>query len=130
QSLITKNEPKLFTQEIEGSFFRFYSNHTINEKNHQIKRLIFAIQGNKRDAAARMRIMQNLLEELKIAHETLVISPCFKIPSDDLLPNEPYWKNAGWKQGDRSKDKSRVSSFTVIDELITRALASGNFPSL
>ena len=130
KSSLINSEPTRFAKRINGALFRFYSTHNIDKKNDKIERLLIVIQGNGRDAASRMRMAHELSIDMNREHETLIIAPCFKTSEDKLLKQEPYWKNAGWKQGDRSLDQTRLSSFAVIDELIKEITISGNFPLL
>ncbi|GMW06369.1 MAG: hypothetical protein AMXMBFR8_11660 [Nevskiales bacterium] len=66
---------------------------------------VFVIHGTNRNADDYL----NYLDDL----DTLVIAPKFQGSGPGL-----YWSSGGWKQGDRSKDSQRVSSFEVLDRMV------------
>src|SRR5205085_11822237 len=53
-----------------------------------------------------------------------------------LGPDMPIWTDSGWKQGDQSRTTTQlpadtaVSSFTVVDELVTALADRTRFPNL
>lgn len=65
---------------------------------------VFVIHGTNRNADDYLGYLDDL--------DTLVIAPEFQEAGPGL-----YW-SSGWKQGDKSKDSERVSSFEVLDRMV------------
>ncbi|WKZ13066.1 MAG: alpha/beta hydrolase [Gammaproteobacteria bacterium] len=65
---------------------------------------VFVIHGTNRNADDYLGYLDDL--------DTLVIAPEFQEAGPGL-----YW-SSGWKQGDKSRDSERVSSFEVLDRMV------------
>lgn len=129
-NLVEKRKPEIITEviPISGTQFTVFTNHSLHQLNQNVDRIIVAVQGNKRDARARVSAVAKAGKHS--AHKILIISPQFKIEEDKPRSHEPYWKNSGWKQGDKSQDPSHLSSFAVLDEIITKIITGRNFPNI
>lgn len=105
-----------------------FSNHALDAKNENIDRIIVALHGNKRDAKGRLAAAVASAKDF--TNRALIISPHFKTDKDACQPQDMYWRNSGWKQGDKSKDRSRTSSFDVLDHIIKKIISSRAFPNI
>lgn len=124
------------------SWFYYYSNHDLAKSHLTTKRVIIAIQGNKRNPKGFFNTLYSTVESQKLLNETIVIAPGFKgndyegktdctdSKCDALEPHEVYWSTAGWKQGDVSLDPSRISSYEVVDLMIKKLAHSQQFSAL
>ena len=65
---------------------------------------VFVIHGTERNARDYFRYLQNL--------DTLVIAPQFQASGPGM-----YW-SSGWKEGNKSSDPQRVSSYEVLDRMV------------
>ncbi|MBS9463924.1 hypothetical protein KIM67_16000 [Flagellimonas sp. 389] len=140
ENLVTYNDTngligdKTFSISSDGNTFKvpYFSNVTsIDDKNINITRALIVLHGNSRNAGT---YYKNMLLAAKMESNQLdtllVIAPQFLIESEiekfNLDSEHLYWSGGGWKIGNLSKDKvknprqSRVSSFTIIDSLMTR----------
>jgi hypothetical protein len=50
--------------------------------------------------------------------------------TDNHESADTWWTQAGWVRGDKSVTAPRISSYTVVDEIIEKLTLSGNFPAL
>lgn len=105
------------------------TNRPLNDFNEDVDRIIVAIQGNKRDARARVRAIKKAARPTNVTKRILIISPKFKIEKDERDKGELYWTNNGWKQGDDSIGDA-ISSFAVLDAILHSIITSGKFPRL
>ena len=83
-----------------------------------VERAVLVIHGQKRDADRYFGALSKAAALETQARNTLLIAPRFQTLEDDPLPGQPYWSSSGWKIGNRSRDSTRVSSFSVLDELL------------
>ncbi len=73
--------------------------------NNKLGPAVFVIHGTDRNADDYLDYLDDL--------DTLVIAPEFQASGPGM-----YWSSSGWKQGDKSKDSQRVSSFEVLDRMV------------
>lgn len=83
-----------------------------------LERAVVVIHGNRRDPDRYFEALAAAaIREDRLA-DTLLLAPGFETLKDHPEPSRPYWSSRGWKIGHRSRDASRISSFTVVDELL------------
>jgi hypothetical protein len=112
---------------IKGSTFSFYTNHYL-VFNKNIEKIIITIHGSTRNADTYFKSIWGQSKKAGVETSTLVISPHFKITGDSLKRSELSYSYQGWWIGDNSL-KAKVSSFTVMDELVKK-LDRNLFPNL
>ncbi|MDD7886290.1 Ig-like domain-containing protein [Flavivirga sp. 57AJ16] len=113
--------------------FDMYSNYDFIDDSaftyNSINQLVIVVHGLQRNANDYFSYMASSLKSLDMEENTLFISPYFK-DSSAATGNDLYWDN-GWREGANSSNPSAsISSFTVIDAIIEKIVASGNFPNL
>lgn len=102
-----------------GGRLRYYGSLPL-ERSETVDRVVIVIHGNGRNAddyfehaVAAARLDERL-------DTTLILAPNYRTRNDQPRTGEHYWGSGGWKIGDRSRDRLRVSSFAVMDELLRR----------
>jgi pimeloyl-ACP methyl ester carboxylesterase len=93
-----------------------------------IRRVVVVVHGSSRNACDYAGYAVESARRHGVLHETLVIAPRFQT-DDDLRSgsgNALYWSSGGWKSGESSLSSPHprpwaASSFTVVDEMVTRA---------
>ena len=103
-----------------------------------LERLVIVVQGDRRRPADYLEAMSGAAETAA-ANDVLILAPSFRI-AGELDPGErsgdaAYWSQSGWKEGALSRCDPwqrpwRVSSFAVVDALITAVVGSGLWPSI
>lgn len=124
------NLPDKSVIEINNAIFSFYSNKNIEKVQQSIEHAIITIHGSVRNADTYFKSVWGLSKKLKVEDKTLVISPHFKITGDQLKRNELRFSYEGWWIGNNSLDKSKTSSFSVIDFFIGHLANQKLFPNL
>lgn len=120
--------------EISGNLsFEFYSSFDIiSDEDYtweQIEKVIFSIHGQNRNANDYFSYMTNTVGNAGMLENTLVISPSFKEESA-AADDELFWGN-DWRVGsDSGNSGTAVSSFTVLDEIISYLANKEKFPNL
>lgn len=106
---------------VAGRGFSYCANGSLDNPDPAVKRVIFIMHGNDRQACAMVAAVLAAGTPQQRA-ETLVVSPRFPIREDKINPNtQLYWSFAAWSQGDMSaNDDVRISSYAVLDELRNR----------
>lgn len=115
---------------LESGEVDLYASHPIDQTNLQIDRIIVAMQGHKREPESRVKAVKASAIQVNMHKRVLVISPAFKTDKDNPRATELQWSNHGWKQGNKAQNHSRMSSFAVLDEMLTSLLLSGHFPAV
>ncbi len=103
-------------------------------RNELIHRAVVVVHGNRRDAGRYYdgAIAAAAAEGAQRLRDVLVLAPNFRTLEDQPAPGEHYWGSQGWKIGDRSRDPGRISSFSVMNELLAKVCSkdSALFPNL
>jgi pimeloyl-ACP methyl ester carboxylesterase len=119
---------------------RYASSHPLNKLDTTVTTLLVYIHGVNRNGVAYFEYANDMVRSARKRKETLVIAPQYA-NADDLdfyrLGNEfLYWNKAQWKDGhtsasdDRRPQPTKVSSYEVMDSLLTFVLTSNLFPHL
>ena len=138
-SIVDNGSIKTFYQPVKTHWNGF--DDLLFKPNRLITRVLISCHGVGADARAYAENGRDAARAAGLDGETLVIAPQFANP-DDLfdpgqLDDEPrllYW-NGGRFWGQLSADtpsprSGRISSFTVIDQLLAHLIESGFFPNL
>ena len=105
-----------------------YRSHPLTAPAAEITQVIIAIHGAERDAAASFRIAMAATVLNGAADRTLVVAPRFAARAergceDDLAAGEVNWEcdvvRMDWRMGGAAASDKTLSSFDVIDELVT-----------
>jgi hypothetical protein len=115
---------------IKGSLFSYYSSHDLTKQNSEIEKVIISLHGSERNASTYFNSISGLSQRLGVERKVLVIAPHFKLPSDSLMPHELSWDSEGWLRGDESLNNSLVSSFELLDSMISQIGRADVFPQL
>ena len=117
----------------------YYWNHPLDEFNSSIQWAIISVHGASRNADSYYAHVQDIAVALDQNDTTMVLAPQFLIEDDIVahgLGNEILYWGSGWRGGDLSYDTGshprpfRVSSYTVVDEMIKMLADGANFPNL
>lgn len=129
-----------------GNTYRipYFRNYPLSTRNHDIRRVVIAVHGADRGAEAqydRMKAAACLPGVPPCARldTTLILAPHFMkendLPGYDLTADGLFWSE-GWKFGDLSLSNTthrrtdQVSSYTIMDSIVSYVTGSGNFPNL
>ncbi|MFT4535618.1 MAG: hypothetical protein ACI9P5_002987 [Saprospiraceae bacterium] len=112
--------------------FEFYSNYPIYEENAQWKSLtqaVFVVHGASHNPDDYYSYLTNTLEGESLSEKTILIAPFFR-SSTTGSSEDFYWASTNWRRGQQSSNSNKISSFTVIDELINQLSNKDLFPVL
>lgn len=120
------------------SYISYFSNYDLDHQNSSIKRLLMVIQGNHRDPKNLLKVLSQATAQAQKTKETLIVTPWFKgvdlngksDQSETIEPNELFWEVNEWKIGGSSISKPNLSSFQIVDQMITEIVQSKLFPFL
>jgi len=94
--------------------------------------VVLVVHGNQRDADRYFDRAVAAASADGGFGDLLLLAPNFQTLDDQPVDRGHYWSSHGWKIGNRSLDRARISSFAVMDEVLARvcAAAPGIFPNL
>lgn len=110
-----------------GKQVQYWRTHPLSNQNPSIENVTIVIHGAGRNAdeyfeyTVKAASLENRLE--KVA----VLAPRFLEAKDMPTSDEHYW-SGGWREGNLSKGTNRISSYEVVDEIMTKARVA--FPNL
>lgn len=93
--------------------------------NPTATRALIVIHGTERNAASAQKHGLIAAKKAGVDKTTLVLAPWFKTRDDKPKTGEPTWSSDDWKSGG-----GKLSSFQVMDELLTLLADIKKFPSL
>lgn len=124
----------LYDLEIQGSqsvgTVEYYSSYPIFEENAEWENLtsaIIVVHGLSNNANDYYSYLTTTLAGKNLADETILIAPHFEESSSG---NNFYWSNDNWRTGQNSAGSNAISSFEIMDALITQLMDSERFPVL
>lgn len=112
-----------------GSKVEMYRNYPLDGGAGLTDALV-VIHGDGRNPVSTLTGMAKAAQAAGADGHTLIVAPFFKTDSDDPSGGEAVWKSDDWKDGNDSVKPSGLSSFTVVDELLTRLADKSKFPNL
>lgn len=116
----------------EEGVFNFFSNYSIyltNARWENLTSAVIVMHGVNRNSDDYFNWMTTTLEAMELDESTVLLAPSFKI-SSEAATNELYWNSSEWREGANSKEGLAISSFEVVDELITQLSNKDHFPVL
>jgi hypothetical protein len=114
-------------------------NYPLDMSNCEVTRVIIAVHGIERTAVSTYDDALAAAQNAGADGASLIIAPQFLNESDIVtyqLPGDYMYWNGPWRDGAQSSSTSahprpdKVSSFEVVDDLLTCIADSGNFPNL
>lgn len=120
-----------FTLNNAVSTFDFYSNYPIYEEKaswENLKNAIIVIHGVNRNANEYFSYLSSTLSAESLQEKTILIAPFFK-NTEEAENTDLYWNGSGWREGQNSPN-TNLSSFSVLDSLISQLSRSDLFPVL
>jgi hypothetical protein len=134
--------PFAFTVEKSNKTYtlRYSSNHSMAERNENIKQLVIFIHGIRRNAVEYFDWGMDAVKKADKDAQTLFIAPQFSAEKDlnahKQDANHLFWSNGNWRSGDESvSSKKRAmpetfSSYSLVDSMIARVCNPVLFPNL
>lgn len=92
-------------------------------------RAVVVVHGTGRNAEGYFERAMQAARAAGVADRTMVIAPWFKA-DDEAGPGEAMWTNDDWKQGYGAQRPTGLSSFAVMDDLVTSLADVRRFPNL
>jgi hypothetical protein len=113
-----------------GKDLVYYRTYPLDTPNDEIRFGVIVLHGDRRTPNSYFdyAVQAAKDEGNNVLEESMIIAPLFKTDEDNPTGNEMYWTYEGWKIGDESLDSSKTSSFTILDEIITKFCTP--FPNL
>lgn len=115
---------------VEGSTIEVYGSFPLTAENRRWERLrhaIIVVHGQNRDADTYFQNLTTVLQQTNLAEETILLAPRFAEQGD---ATELFWTDRSWRIGADADNGSGVSSFSVVDELMTFLGNDERFPVL
>lgn len=112
--------------------FSFYSNYPIYEEKaswENLKNAIIVVHGVNRNANDYYSYINNTLKTEDIEQSTILISPYFK-NAINANENDFYWSSSNWREGQKSSNDNKLSSFEIMDLIIGQLSNKVLFPVL
>ena len=114
----------------KGNKFSYFTSHNLFAAQPNIERVVLTIHGSERNADTYYKSIEAMAKKNSVADKTLILSPHFKMSFDTLVPGEFTWDWEGWLRGDEAQNNADVSSFALMDYIISLLASPVNFPSL
>ena len=119
-----------------GEKLELYSNYRLDQHNANLDKVLFVIHGMTRNGKATRDSMSRAIGSRNA--KTLIIAPLFKaVSAGDTSTTYPLdhaeWTSDGWNIGNNTINKTgktRLSSYSVMDHLISSYSASSYFPGI
>ncbi|MFT6000530.1 MAG: hypothetical protein ACI81P_002992 [Neolewinella sp.] len=115
-----------------GGDFQFYASFPIYEdlaRWEEITAAIIVVHGVNRNGDDYFNYLMNALRSAGLEDSVLVIAPIFK-NAGEAAANELFWSGSSWREGSNAAAGSAVSSFSVVDQLLTQLGDQAHFPVL
>jgi hypothetical protein len=113
------------------STFPFYASFPIYEEQTwpDLTSALIVVHGANRNADDYFSYLTSSLMNTGQTATTVLISPGFQDEST-VQDDELYWSGSGWREGRNSSDANAISSFEVVDRIISRLADKEHFPAL
>ncbi|WP_224488053.1 Ig-like domain-containing protein [Robertkochia flava] len=126
---------RTMTIDVNGSNYemQYYSNYDIDGDPEfvwsDLENLVVVVHGQNRDADNYFRIMNQTIAGTALHGKTLVVAPYFK-DAAAANANALFW-GSNWRFGaDTGNTGAALSSFAVVDEMISRFSETARFPNM
>lgn len=110
--------------------FDFYANYPIYADNAEWENLtqaIIVVHGQNRNADDYFNYLTYALNENNLSESTVLLAPWFKSESD-AATGDFYWSSSNWREGQPSNNDVQLSSFAIVDSLISQLANKDKFP--
>jgi len=117
---------------IKGGTFNFYSSFSLDSIN-TVSGVIINIHGATRNGNDYFNRMVSVATELGIENEIMIVAPQFITTYEKRNETDWYWNTTSWKWGNQSymnNNQTSISSFEVVDSLLSRMIKSNKFLNL
>ncbi|MBK25276.1 MAG: hypothetical protein CME70_14875 [Halobacteriovorax sp.] len=117
----------------KDNFLTYYSTHDLKSSSTEVNRLVIVVHGALRNGDTYFNDTVLAAQKHSSLNKLIVLAPHFRKITDKRELGEHYWGRrwyTKWKYGYKSEDSDKVSSFTIIDNLIKSIVSSNNFPNL
>ena len=117
---------------VPGLHTPYYHSHDWQSPDQNVRVAVLFIHGTKRDSENYFDRVVHAAEVAGAAEKTVILVPQFSI-EEEAAANQLFWSQAGWKQGDlaqNARKEFKISSFDVVDELLSKLTTSKAFPNL
>ena len=120
-----------FSSGNENGTLSYYSNYSLeNTQNAEdLEYALIVIHGINRNNNEYFNWVSSALQKTSREESTLLIAPQFKV-NDEAQAGDLYWSNTGWREGRNSQSDLSLSSFAVIDSIVTHLGDVGKYPAL
>lgn len=111
---------------IDLDWLPYCRNQRLGELRDTIRRAVIVIHGKQRNAKSYFEAVNRIGNEEGRAQDTLLMALQFLTQPDvaaNKLPSSVlYWDKEGWKNGMKSLNGARLSSFEVLDRVLKRLI--------
>ena len=114
----------------KSNVFSHFVSHDLKTVNPKIEKVIITIHGSERNADTYFKSVEAMATREGVIEKTIIVSPHFKEAQDTLRPQELYFSAEGWLSGDEALNNQSVSSFEVMDYMISLLADKNVFPNL
>jgi hypothetical protein len=124
-------QSKLISHNTGQGNFDFYANYPIYEDNakwQNLEKAVIVVHGASVNPDDYYSYMTTTIEALGVSESTVLIAPDFK--SSEVSSGDIYWSSLGYRDGKESSGTTKISSFEVLDILISRLSDKNFFPAL
>jgi pimeloyl-ACP methyl ester carboxylesterase len=98
-----------------------------------VTRAVVVVHGINRNAQDYFRSIARAAADVGGTENTIIVAPHFQIEKDEREDHDVYWTDSGrnsWKDGGGTVEPTGLSSFTVMDEILTMLADKDRFPLL
>jgi pimeloyl-ACP methyl ester carboxylesterase len=98
-----------------------------------VTRAVVVVHGINRNAQDYFGSIHRASADVGVTKNTVIVAPRFQIEKDEREDHDAYWTDSGrnsWKDGGGALAPAGLSSFTVMDELLTALADKERFPRL
>jgi pimeloyl-ACP methyl ester carboxylesterase len=112
-----------------GAKFAVWRNYPLSG-NSAVTAALIAVHGAGRNPVSTLTGMMNAAKAAGADQNTLIIAPFFEAEDDYPSSDEARWTDEGWKSGEDAIQPRGMSSFTVMDDLMTGLANKATWPNL
>lgn len=108
----------------------FYANYPIYTENarwDKLKYAIIVVHGFNRNADDYFAWVGSAIRSAGLEENTVLLSPKFKVESE-ASGDDLFWSSTGWREARDSQSDAAISSFEVIDSLVSQLSTESLFP--
>lgn len=95
-----------------------------------VTQAVVVIHGTGGNAAGYFASMMNAATRAGVVGTTMVVAPWFKTSKNKPARGEAVWTNDAWKDGGGATRPAGLSSFTVLDQVLSTLSDRTRFPAL